>query len=84
MSSASGRHRVAGLVFAFFGVRQSAVVAGVFWLLHGLDDLVQSQRSANRGVPGWYPVFCSAVEVDVGSCLLWLSRRVPDANLRQA
>jgi hypothetical protein len=30
---------VAGLVFAFVSVRQSAVVVGVFWLLHGLYDL---------------------------------------------
>ena len=34
---------VAGLVFAFVSVRQSAVVVGAFWLLHGLYDLVHRE-----------------------------------------
>lgn len=75
---------VAGLVFAFVSVRGSAVVVGVFWLLHGLYDLVHGQLITNIGVPGWYPVWCFAVDAVIGSYLLWLSRRVPDANLRQA
>ena len=75
---------VAGLVFAFVSVRRSAVVVGVLWLLHGLYDLVHSQVITNIGVPGWYPIFCFVVDVVIGSYLLWLSRRVPDANLRQA
>jgi hypothetical protein len=75
---------VAGLLFAFVSVRQSAVVVGVFWLLHGLYDLVHSQLITNTGVPGWYPVWCFMVDVVIGSYLLWLSRRVADANLRQA
>ncbi len=75
---------VAGLVFACVGVRQSAVVVGVFWLLHGLYDLVHSQFITNPGVPGWYPVFCFVVDAVIGSYLLWLSRRVPDGNLRLA
>jgi hypothetical protein len=75
---------VAGLVFAFVSVRQSAVVVGIFWLLHGLYDLVHSQFITNTGVPGWYPIFCFVVDAVVGSYLLWLSRRVPDANLRRA
>jgi hypothetical protein len=75
---------VAGLVFAFVSVRQSAVVVGIFWLLHGLYDLVHSQFILNTGVPGWYPIFCFVVDAVVGSYLLWLSRRVPDANLRRA
>jgi hypothetical protein len=75
---------VAGLVFAFVGVRQSAVVVGVLWLLHGLYDLVHSQLITNTGVPGGYPIFCFVVDAVIGSYLLWLSRRVPDANLRQA
>ena len=75
---------VAGLVFAFVSVRQSAVVVGVLWLLHGLYDLAHSQLITNVGVPAWYPVFCFVVDAVVGSYLLWLSRRVPDANLRQA
>jgi hypothetical protein len=75
---------VAGLVFAFVSVRQSAVVVGVFWLLHGLYDLVHSQLITNTGVPDGYPIFCFVVDAVVGAYLLWLSRRVPDANLRQA
>ena len=75
---------VGGLVFAFVGVRQSAVVVGVLWLLHGLYDLVHSQLVTNTGVPGWYPIWCCVVDAVIGSYLLWLSRRVPDANLRQA
>lgn len=75
---------VAGLVFAFVSVRQSAVVVGIFWLLHGLYDLVHSQFITNTGVPGWYPIFCFVVDAVVGLYLLWLSRRVPDANLRRA
>ena len=75
---------VAGLVFAFVSVRRSAVVVGASWLLHGLYDLVHSQLITNTGVPGWYPIFCFVVDVVVGAYLLWLSRRVPDANLRRA
>jgi hypothetical protein len=75
---------VVGLVFAFVSVRQSAVVVGVFWLLHGLYDLVHSQLFTNPGVPSWYPVFCFVVDAVIGSYVLWLSRRLPDANLRRA
>ena len=75
---------VAGLVFAFVGVRQSAVVVGVLWLLHGLYDLVHRQLITNPGVPSWYPIFCFVVDAVIGLYLLWLSRRVVDRNLRQA
>jgi hypothetical protein len=75
---------VAGLVFAFVSVRRSAMVVGMFWLLHGLYDLVHSRFITNTGVPGWYPIWCFVVDAVIGSYLLWLSRRVPDANLRQA
>ena len=75
---------VAGLAFVFVSVRQSAVVVGVFWLLHGLYDLVHGRLITNAGVPAWYPIFCFVVDAVIGSYLLWLSRRVPDANLRQA
>jgi hypothetical protein len=75
---------VVGLVFAFVSVRQSAVVVGAFWILHGLYDLTHSQFITNIGVPIWYPVFCFSVDVVVGAYLLWLSRRIPNANLRRA
>jgi hypothetical protein len=75
---------VVGLVFAFVSVRQSAVVVGAFWILHGLYDVTHSQFITNAGVPGWYPVFCFSVDVVIGAYLLWLSRHIPDGNLRQA
>jgi len=74
---------VVGLVFAFVSVRQSAVVVAAFWILHGLYDLMHSQFITNAGVPGWYPVFCFSVDVVIGAYLLWLSRRISSANLRQ-
>jgi hypothetical protein len=75
---------VAGLVFAMVSVRKSAVVVGIFWMLHGLYDLAHDQLITNAGVPGWYAVWCFSVDVVIGAYLLWLSRRVPDANLRHA
>ena len=75
---------VAGLVFAFVSVRHSAVVVGAFWILHGLYDLMHSRLLTNPGVPGWYPVWCCSVDVVIGAYLLWLARRVLDANLRRA
>jgi uncharacterized membrane protein HdeD (DUF308 family) len=75
---------VAGLVLTFVSTRQSAVVVGVMWLLHGLYDLMHGQLITNTGVPDWYPTFCAVVDAVIGAYLLWLSRRVPDANLRQA
>ena len=75
---------VVGLVFAFVSVRHSAVVIGAFWILHGLFDVTHSQFFTNAGVPGWYPVFCFSVDVVIGAYLLWLSRRISNANLRQA
>ena len=74
----------AGLVFACFSIRQSAVVVGAFWILHGLYDVIHSRLTANAGVPGWYPMWCFSVDVVIGVYLLWLSRRVPEANLRLA
>lgn len=75
---------VVGLVFAFVSVRRSAVVVGAFWVLHGLYDLTHSQFITNAGVPGWYPVFCFSVDIVIGAYLLWLSRHISNANLRQA
>lgn len=75
---------VAGLVFAFVSAPLSAVVVGALWILHGLYDLVHSRLITNAGVPGWYPLWCFSVDVVIGVYLLWLSRRIPNANLRQA
>ena len=75
---------IAGLLFAFVSVRQSARIVGAFWILHGVYDLVHSHLITNGGVPGWYPVFCFSVDVVIGAYLLWLANRIPNANLRQA
>ena len=75
---------VGGLAFAFVSVRHSAVVVGALWILHGLYDLIHGQLITNPGVPAWYPVFCFTVDVVVGAYVLWLSRHIPNANLRQA
>jgi len=75
---------VVGLFFAFVSVRQSAVVVGAFWILHGLYDLTHGRFFTNAGVPGWYPIFCFSVDVVIGAYLLWLSRRISNANLREA
>lgn len=75
---------VAGLLFALVSIRQSAAIVGAFWLLHGLYDLIHGRLVMNPGVPAWYPVWCFAVDVVVGGYLIWLSRRVPQANLRLA
>lgn len=74
----------AGLVFACVSIRQSAIVVGAFWVLHGAYDLTHSRFITNAGVPDWYPVFCFSVDVVVGAYLLWLSRRISNANLREA
>jgi hypothetical protein len=74
----------AGLIFAFVSVRQSAVVVGSLWIFHGLYDVIHDQFISNPGVPAWYPAFCFAVDVVIGAYLLWLARRLPDANLRKA
>lgn len=74
---------VVGLLFAFASIRRSAVVVGAFWILHGFYDLAHGQLVTNPGVPGWYPVWCCAVDIVVGVYLLWLSRRIPNANLRE-
>ena len=58
---------VGGLLFALVGVRQSAVVVGVLWLVHGLYDLVHGRLVTNPGVPGWYPIWCFVVDVVIGS-----------------
>ena len=73
-----------GLLFTLVSIRQSAVVVGGLWILHGVYDLTHSRLFTNPGVPGWYPVWCFSVDVVIGAYLLWLSRRISNANLRQA
>jgi len=72
-----------GLLFTFVSLRHSAVAVGALWILHGVYDLTHSRLFTNPGVPGWYPVWCFWVDVVIGAYLIWLSRRIPDANLRR-
>lgn len=74
----------AGLLVTFVSIRRSAVLVGAFWILHGVYDLTHGRLFANPGVPDWYPVWCCSVDVVIGAYLLWLSRRVVDADLRRA
>ncbi|HEX4825787.1 MAG TPA: hypothetical protein VFV19_15910 [Candidatus Polarisedimenticolaceae bacterium] len=75
---------VAGVAFAFVSVRFSAVAVGVLWILHGLYDLTHARFFTNPGVPGWYPVWCFAVDLVVGAYVLWLAGRLPNGDLRKA
>lgn len=73
-----------GLVCAFISIRMSAVLVGVLWILHGVYDLTHGQLFINPGAPVWWPVYCAAVDVVIGLYLLWLSRQLLNADLRQA
>jgi uncharacterized membrane protein HdeD (DUF308 family) len=66
-----------GLIFTLVSTRYSALVVGAFWILHGLFDLLHGSLLVNPGVPTWYPVWCCAIDVVVGSYLLWLWWRIP-------
>ena len=70
---------IGGIALALLGrqhpVAATAVVA-VLWLLHGGYDLIHPQLFVNRGVPGWYPLYCGSVDVVIGLYLGWLSLRL--------
>ena len=72
------------LLFVIASARLSAIAVGGLWILHGLYDLTHGLFFTNPGIPGWYPVFCFSVDVVVGAYVLWLSRHIPEANLRRA
>jgi hypothetical protein len=66
---------LAGLAFlavAVLGFRSS------LWLVvgalagHGVFDLVHGAVISNRGVPPWWPAFCSAYDVAAAGYLAWL------------
>ena len=75
---------IGGFLFAFAGIRHSAAMVGVLWVLHGVYDVVHHRLFANPGVPDWYPVWCCAVDIVVGAYVLWMSRRIAGADLRRA
>lgn len=63
------------------GVKE--MIFGVPYVVAGLVFALVSVRQS-AVVVGWYPIFCFVVDAVIGSYVLWLSRRVPDANLRKA
>lgn len=73
----------AGLLLAWRGMRHSATVVAAFWIAHGIYDLVHDRLLNNPGVPEWYPVFCFTVDVVIGAYVLWLARRLPNADLHR-
>ncbi len=75
---------IAGLACAFIHVRRSAVLVGGLWLLHAFYDLVEGPGFTHAGGPSWYPIYCIAVDIVIGAYLLWLSRRLTNADLRLA
>lgn len=74
----------AGLLCALTSIRRSAIVVGIFWILHGAFDLLHARLLLNPGLPAWYPVWCCAIDVVVGAYLLWLSTSLPTGDLRRA
>lgn len=65
---------VGGMLLPLVRFRGSIALAGVLWLLHGGYDLLHGSLIGNAGVPDWYPVFCAAVDVVIGTYLLGLAR----------
>lgn len=79
----AGQEMLAGLPFLLGGIALALLgrrhpvaitaVVGMLWLLHGGYDLLHSQWFVNRGVPGWYPLYCASVDVAIGVYLGWLA-----------
>lgn len=66
---------IAGVVLLWFKVPGAAVIVGLFWLLHGVYDVVHDELFLNPGVPDWYPIACFGTDVVIGGYLLWLGVR---------
>jgi len=69
------------IVFALFasaaviGFRTSLWIVAAALAAHGLFDLfLHHEIIANRGVPLWWPAFCSSYDVTAGGCLAMLLR----------
>ncbi|MFG2631928.1 hypothetical protein [Streptomyces sp. NPDC048473] len=75
---------VGGVICLVFGIPLSALIVGTLWILHAVFDLIHDALFVNTGVPGWYPVFCAAIDLVVGAYILRLARRLPRAAFRQA
>lgn len=67
-----------GLVFvvaAIWGFRSSLWIVVVALAAHGCLDLVHGRMIANRGVPAWWPQFCSAYDIVAAGYLAWSIKR---------
>jgi len=51
-------------------------LVGLGLLLHGVFDLLHPAVIANPGVPVGWPAFCAAVDLLLGSWVIWMSRQV--------
>jgi hypothetical protein len=72
-----------GVLCLVFRLPLSAVVLGTLWILHAAFDIFHNVLFINDGVPGWYPIFCAAVDFVVGGYLIW--RALKDGvRLREA
>jgi hypothetical protein len=62
---------------AIFGSLRSPLLVGAAIAAHGLFDLVHHVIIQNPGVPSWWPIFCSSIDVPLGLWVmsLWHSRR---------
>ena len=63
------------LAMAMWGFRSSLWIVVAALAAHGVQDLVHGRVIANPGVPGWWPMFCSAYDVTAAAYLAWLIRR---------
>lgn len=57
-----------------FRIPRSAVLVGVLWITHAIFDVVHDYFFLNPGAPGWYPVFCAAIDVVIGVYVVRFSR----------
>lgn len=57
-----------------FRIPRSPVFVGVLWITHAIFDVLHDCLFLNPGVPGWYPVFCAAVDVVIGVYIIRFSR----------
>ncbi|MBI4694323.1 MAG: hypothetical protein HY749_09890 [Gammaproteobacteria bacterium] len=75
---------VVGVLALAAGFPFSANLVALLWLAHAGYDLLHAGLVTNPGVPGWYPLWCAAIDVVVAVYLVWLARRLPAGNLRRA
>jgi len=72
-----------GVLCLVFRIPLSALVVGALWILHAMFDLFHDALFVNTGVPGWYPIFCAAIDLVVGFYILRLARLLPRAAFRR-